>query len=343
MPRATLADPSPAEPPSADLAGRLPAVAPAEARLARTVFDRRFVHWVDRLLAQSGTRVLATPGAAGVAAGLRCRHGSLELTAPAGAWPALEMAARLPDAGLARDVADALLAEPLARLSPALPGLGLHAVRAQPAQAAPLELRCGELRIGLQSIDDGVARQIDAQVRRSVPADLSPLQALRLPSRLRLFSRELTLADLQSLGAGDVLACAPRPAGGRLACHLFIGLGTFMQATADIDLDGAAATLAQAPTLAHEPAPVAPLDAGSIGALNVPVSFEIDSARVSLDELASFDAGSVITLDAPVRDAAVRLVCFGQVVGVGRLVAVGDCLGVRIERMGLPATPGEGA
>jgi type III secretion protein Q len=80
-----------------------------------------------------------------------------------------------------------------------------------------------------------------------------------------------------------------------------------------------------------------PFSAEAIGGLNVPVSFEIDSARVSLDDLAAFDAGSVITLDAPLQDALVRLVCFGQVVGTGRLVAVGDCLGVRVERMGLPA------
>jgi type III secretion protein Q len=111
-----------------------------------------------------------------------------------------------------------------------------------------------------------------------------------------------------------------------------------MQATAETDLDHTDVTLSQAPTLAHEPSGDAPLAAQAIGALNIPVSFEIDSARVALDDLAAFDAGSVITLDAPVQDALVRLVCFGQVVGTGRLVAVGDCLGVRIERMGLPAS-----
>jgi type III secretion protein Q len=222
----------------------------------------------------------------------------------------------------------------MALLAPSLPGLSLQALQARPAQPAPLELRCGGLRVGLKAIDDGVARQLGCQMRRAVPADLAPLRGLRLPARLRLFSRELALADLRSLAAGDVLACARKPADGRLPCQLSIGLGTFMQATADTDLDDATATLAEAPTLAHDTVDDAPLDAASIGALNVPVSFEIDSARVSLDELASFDAGSVITLAAPVRDAAVRLVCFGQVVGTGRLVAVGDCLGVRIERMG---------
>jgi type III secretion protein Q len=329
--------------PTADLASRLSPVTATEARLARTAFDRRFARWVDQVLSGTGTRVIATQGAAGVAAVLSCRHGEFELTAPSAAWPALEMAAELPEQGLARDVADALLAQPLAQLASWLPGLTLRSLQPRPAQAARLELRSGDLRVGLRGLDEGVARQLGNQMRRAVPADLSPLRGLRLPAQLRLFNRELALADLRSLIAGDVVVGTSRPADERLPCQLSIGLGIFMQANADIDLGGASATLTTAPTLAQAPSDASPLEAGAIGALNVPVSFEIDSARVSLDELASFDAGSVITLDAPVRDAAVRLVCFGQVVGMGRLVAVGDCLGVRIERMGTVAATGEGA
>jgi type III secretion protein Q len=326
----------------APLTGRLPSVSAAEARLARTVFDHRFTPWVDALLASRAQHAGAAPrlqpglGSVGLVAQLVGQHGELELTAPASSWPALELAAGLPDAALARDVADALLAEPLALLASWLPGLALRAVRTRPAAAAPVELCWGEWRVGLKAIDEGMARQIGSQMRRAVAADLAPLRGLRLPSRLRLARREMALDDLRSLAPGDVLACTTRPADGPLRCHLLIGLGTFMQATAETDLDSVDVTLSETPVLDHEPGSSAPLEAGSIGALNVPVSFEIDSARVGLDELAAFGAGSVITLDAPVQDALVRLVCFGQVVGVGRLVAVGDCLGVRIERMGLP-------
>jgi type III secretion protein Q len=327
----------------ASLNGRLPSVSPAEARLARTVYDRRFTSWIDHLLASRGqaavapARLRATQGAAAMAVRLASRHGEIELTAPLSAWPALELAAGLPDAALARDVAEALLAEPLALLAPWLPGLGLKALQTRPQHAAAIELCWGEWRVGLGALDEGVAGQIGGQVRRAVAADLAPLNGLRLPARLRLGQRDLSLDDLRSLATGDVLACGSRPAGAPLRCQLFIGLGTFMQATAETDLDHTDVTLSDAPTLDHEPAGAAPLAAQAIGGINVPVSFEIDSARVSLDDLAAFDAGSVITLDAPVQDALVRLVCFGQVVGTGRLVAVGDCLGVRIERMGLPA------
>jgi type III secretion protein Q len=326
----------------APLTGRLPQVSPAEARLSRTVFDRRFTRWIDRLLASGGpkdaprSRLQSTQGAAGLVAQLTSRHGEIELTSPAFAWPALELAAGLPDAALARDVAETLLAEPLALLASWLPGLALKTLRARPLDPAPAELCWGEWRVGLKSLDEGVARQIGSQMRRTVAADLAPLHGLRLPTRLRLARREFALADLRTLAAGDVLACTTREADKRLRCQLLIGLGTFMQATAETDLDSTQATLSQTPALDREAHPDAPMEAASIGALNVPVSFEIDSARVGLDELAAFDAGSVITLDAPVKDALVRLVCFGQVVGVGRLVAVGDCLGVRIERIGLP-------
>jgi type III secretion protein Q len=327
----------------ASLHGRLPSVSPAEARLARTVYDRRFTRWIDHLLASRGqsaaapARLRATQGAAAVAAQLASRHGEIELTAPLSAWPALELAAGLPDAALARDVAEALLAEPLALLAPWLPGLGLSALRQRPQRAAAVELCWGEWRVGLGALDEGVARQIGSQMRRAVAADLAPLNGLRLPSRLRLGQLDLSLDDLRSLVPGDVLACGARPVGAPLRCQLFIGLGTFMQATAETDLDHTDVTLSEAPTLDHEPSAAMPFSAEAIGGLNVPVSFEIDSARVSLDDLAAFDAGSVITLDAPLQDALVRLVCFGQVVGTGRLVAVGDCLGVRVERMGLPA------
>lgn len=326
----------------APLTGRLPQVSPAEARLARTVFDRRFTRWVDQLLAAHGpqgaapARLQATQGAPGLAAHLASCHGEIEFTAPAFAWPALELAAGLPDAALARDVAETLLAEPLALLAPWLPGLGLRALRPRPPDAAPVELCWAGWRIGLKSLDDGMARQIGSQMRRAVAADLAPLRGLRLPARLQLARRELASDDLRTLAPGDVLACTTRQAGQRLRCQLLIGLGTFMQATAETDLDSTEVTLSQPPVLDREGHAAAPMEAASIGALNLPVSFEIDSARVGLDELAAFDAGSVITLDAPVQDALVRLVCFGQVVGVGRLVAVGDCLGVRIERMGLP-------
>jgi len=112
-------------------------------------------------------------------------------------------------------------------------------------------------------------------------------------------------------------------------------MGVIMQANAVVDLDASNATLNARPLVAEDVRESVRPDLSSVRDLSVPVAFEIDSARVSLDELAAFDTGSVIELDAPVRDAPVRLICYGQVVGSGRLVVVGDCLGVRIERIGL--------
>ena len=52
-----------------------------------------------------------------------------------------------------------------------------------------------------------------------------------------------------------------------------------------------------------------------------------------LDDIAAMAPGHVIALDVPLADAPVRLVCQGQRIGLGRLIAIGDRLGVQIERI----------
>ena len=72
-----------------------------------------------------------------------------------------------------------------------------------------------------------------------------------------------------------------------------------------------------------------------VEALELPIAFEIDTARVSLAELAGIRPGYVIELDTALSEATVRMVCHGQTIGQGQLIAVGEQLGVRIIRMGL--------
>lgn len=101
-----------------------------------------------------------------------------------------------------------------------------------------------------------------------------------------------------------------------------------METTAQIDIDSHQATLDRAPQPGGDSIPEhevpAGVEIGGIGKLSIPVAFEIDSARVRLDDLAAFGPGSVITLDMPVREALVRLVCHDQVVGIGRLIVIGE-------------------
>lgn len=334
----------PAFPPN-DLARHLPSVDQSEARLARVVFDRRFGRWIRALTGKPGAMVSRAPdvSARRIDLAFQCAQGSLDLCVPTADWPALEMAARLPDAALARDVAQSLMAQTLAPFQARLPGLVLHGMDLGKGPA-PYEVAAQNRRVGLRAMDDAMAGQIHALLAASVATDASHLFGLRVACRIRLVRKTFRAADLGSVGAGDVLltglsAAASAP----LHCHLSFGMGASMETTAQLDIDSHQATLDAAPQAGSAPLPENDLPEGSeigtIGQLSIPVAFEIDSARVRLDDLAAFGPGSVITLDTPVRDAAVRLVCHDQVVGIGRLIVIGEQLGVRIERMGIGQTP----
>jgi type III secretion protein Q len=71
----------------------------------------------------------------------------------------------------------------------------------------------------------------------------------------------------------------------------------------------------------------------SIGELELPVHFEIETRSFSLSQISSFGVGYVVELKCPIPEAPVRLVTAGQMIGEGELVAVGNHLGVRIRRM----------
>ena len=329
------------------LAGRLPALRPAAARAARLGFDGRFPRWLTERLGLATQVHAARPPTELLSLDLRSAAGRADVALDPSQWPALAMAAELPDVELAREVADALLAPLAARLAPLLPGLRVGAVRRYPSEALGdgglPALNVGAGQMSLVRLDRALADHLDALMRDGTASPLGRLAALRVPMRLALFERPLGPRALHGLTPGDVvLAGAARRAGSRWRVTLKFGLGITMQATADLDLDASRAHLAAPPRLVDEAAaaPLAVPPAEGLEHLQVPVSFEIDSARIALGELASLGEGAVIELDVPLPEATVRLVCHGQTLGLGQLVAIGDQLGVRIVRMGLGVASG---
>lgn len=326
------------------IARRLPSLLPSAARAARVGFDRRFQAWLCQLGGLDGALVYPRrPPTELLSLDIRCAHGSADLALDPAQWPALQMAASLPDADLARGVTDALLAPLAQHLAPLLPGAQVRSVRRYPSQAVTgCALPCvgqAQGEVSLVRLDSTLAAHLEALLRDGVAADLARLSPLRVPMRITLFERPIPHQRLQRLSAGDVVLCgAARRSGPRWRATLKFGLGTTMQAHADLDLDSSTAHVATRPSLADEgigrgAADLSQAPAG-IEDLQLPVAFEIDSARVSLGELASLGEGSVIELDVALLEASVRLVCHGQTLGVGQLVAIGDQLGVRIVRMG---------
>lgn len=319
----------------------LPAVTPSDARLARLACDKRLAAWLGDCLGETTSLRIGGPMTGTLRLSLQVGGGMLELLADATALPALGMAAAIDDSDLATEVGRTLIAPWLQRLAGDLPGLELDNLRAQTAsQVTPAVRGCG-LALGLVAMDPAAGACLTELLRRR-PAPLAPtLTRLALRGRVRLFTRDIPLDDLSSLAAGDILIghethCSHLPWRGQV----LFGREFVMQAAIEIPPLSASGTLLHAPTLQTEHAGSEGPDLQRLGNMGLPVAFEIDTACISLNELAALDSGSVVELHASLLDAPVRLVCFGQVVGLGQLVAVGERLGVRIQRMGVHAAAG---
>lgn len=319
----------------------LPAVTPSDARLTRLACDRRLAAWLGDCLGETARVRVGGPMTGTLRLSLQVGGGMLDLLADATALPALGMAAAIDDSALATEVGRALMAPWLRRLAGDLPGLELANLRAQTAgQVMPALQGCG-LALGLVAMDAAAGACLTDLLRR-LPSPPGPqLAPLALRGRVRLFIRTLPLDELSSLAEGDILIGHETH-----RSHLpwrgqaLFGREFVMQAAIDIPPDSASGTLAHAPSLQPEHAGSEGPDLQRLGDMGLPVAFEIDTACISLNELAALDSGSVVELHASLLDAPVRLVCYGQVVGLGQLVAVGERLGVRIQRMGVHAAAG---
>ncbi|NRF68487.1 type III secretion system cytoplasmic ring protein SctQ [Aquincola sp. S2] len=328
---------SPADDPAAAIAGRLEAVDTETARISRLAFDARFQRWMHALLRTRlafGQRSLA---AADTTLEVESAQGLFELVLDSKQWPALDMALAMDDDECACAVASVLLSDWCGALAPLLGSLRVtRRARIAPSKSSlpPVTvIGSPQAAVGLQRVQTQLASQLRQGLARAPAGALPALAQLRLPGRIVLMQRVLPAELLAGLGTGDTVLLDP--AGRRAPAYRFIfGRGMTMQVPTRLE-NGDSFVAQAAPSLADD-AQQTP-EQNTIDELQVPVSFEIDSARVSLAELASIRPGYVIELDRPVVAAVVRLVCHGQTVGHGQLVAVGDQMGVRIVRMGLPA------
>ncbi len=67
--------------------------------------------------------------------------------------------------------------------------------------------------------------------------------------------------------------------------------------------------------------------------LDMPVHFEIDTVVMPLARLCALGAGHIMELPISLAHAPVRLITHGKTIGSGELVAIGDHLGIRIQKM----------
>ena len=313
--------------------GLVPRVHPHAAAVSRIAFDARFQQWLAgafgqpqlkvqrRLLPDESTLLEVEAG-----------EGRLHLALDAQQWPALDMALALRSESDACAVATSLLAPWLHPLADALSAP--RVVRRRRNVDTRRADTCAQVTtpagsLGLLRMDDSLHEHLRHGVS-SMPVDpLHTLGSLKLRACLVLLRRELPREVLAGLAAGDIVlldGTQPFP-----TFTLIFGKGIAMQAHAHYDPHADQATLADGPAMTHHGDGAA---AEGFNDLQLPVSFEVDTARISLAELASMRPGYVIELERPLKSAVIRLVCQGQTVGQGSLVAVGEQLGIRIARMG---------
>ncbi|WP_425533336.1 type III secretion system cytoplasmic ring protein SctQ [Xanthomonas campestris] len=159
------------------------------------------------------------------------------------------------------------------------------------------------------------------------------LSALLVKTRLRIGGRTASAALLQSLRPGDVLlhgiASAPVRRG-----ELLWGIPGGAVLRAPVRLDPQQMILETTPTMQHDPSESdLPASTTDVAALELPVQLEVDQLALPLSALSGLQPGQVLELSVPVDQADIRLVVYGQTIGIGRLLAVGEHLGVQILSM----------
>lgn len=333
-----------------------------EAALMRLVSAPQILNWMEQIFQVNVKRSFPT-----VADGemliviFRCPGGTLKLGFPSEILPALRLAVTadtVSDIPFATLVAARLLAPILERFSQAAKRVGdrrWHAMGVASIQGADMSIGIAvgtptpvfaawevmlashiPTRVVLLSADAGCVSALQDMVDLLPARERPGVQSWRIRTKLRIATRSWSSFLLNSLETGDVLLIDQVAVANVMDGTLFCGSTTGHHWACAVRINGEKITMKgelkeQDGILDVDSDPAAPTIAGNVAALDVPVHFELDSAAMSLAQLASLRTGYVINLSVPVEQSEIRLIACGQQIGRGKLVVIGDCLGVQIE------------
>jgi type III secretion protein Q len=338
-------------------AARLPALAATTARQHRLAVDERLAALLAYTFGVSdwsvGTRALIEPARAATV-GLRWGMETASIRLDIAQHPALASVLASADAEGARlrHAVSAILLDPL--LS-ALRSLGFEGVEVASLErtrdVAPGEPGCAiSLRLGdarfdaaIEHIDGGWLDALEALVMRQCTPFATHISEIAVPGRLQIGEKTMSLTTLDSLRAGDIVlralpdAVAALLKGEAAAARMQLVWGRYgtRQLRAQADVSHHLLTLTEDPTMSHDTQFSAPLTDSidtpvEISQLDLPLKLEIDTVSMPVAQLSALRAGYVLELPTAVPDARIRLVTYGQTIGFGELVSVGDHLGVRL-------------
>ena len=186
-----------------------------------------------------------------------------------------------------------------------------------------------------------------APLAKKVVVDIDPAEIakLQMPGRARIAQRLCAPSLLRSLRPGDVLlgwlpSHTPFDQGSLQNVGMHWGSPRGLQYVAKARIERATVTIESEPTLyiesesmntqfvADENAP-----ATDIAELELPVNLEIATMVLPVEQISSLQPGHVMELPIAIADAQIRLVSYGQTLGYGQLVTVGENFGFQISRM----------
>lgn len=339
------------------LEGKLPRYSDALATLTRALAPRHSTHPA----AQYGLRLRGIEPStfeAPLTLTFDSMHGPISVVADASEHSALLSIALDSEPKRASALANMWLADQLARLdtgngpTPSVKSiaLGKHAAEVHGLQLA-IDGGASDIKLAIVDLPEALADDYErAWARLPAHVPLDAVNDIVVPGAIRLRSRLCSPATLASLRRHDVLL-GWQPGrtyteGGAIEqASLRVGAPRGRQLCAGVRVDTHTVTLETSVTLATaaQPDDFDPLAGASgdptseqlvpVGSVELPVHLELLSVNLSVAQLGSLQPGYVLDLPLPLADAAVRLVSYGQTLAFGKLVAVGENLGVQINRM----------
>lgn len=325
----------------------------------RLLRDPRLVEWLGKIY-RGQFRAAQKPlsGSAVIVVALSCPGGLISIGFPADLLPTLVMAIEADVAGapaVALLVASRLLGPLLDSFGKAINeegdphwlAIGISAVRLlnldaiKPALVPlatwdvtlPQQLHSS---VGLLSIDAACAGAVQDTLDMMAVRQYKFTDSWRVATMLRFATRSWTAELLETLELGDVILCKDPATLDIVEADLFCGALAGAHQKIRVKINQKKVTVMsdmqeEDGREDNDGESLRPPLSTSVAELEVPVHFELDSTALSIAQLASLRPGYVIELAIPVQQAEIRLVACGQIVGRGKLVVIGDCLGVQLE------------
>ncbi len=280
-----------------------------------------------------------------------------EQLALSASWRAFDHLSEHPDRRRSMEDVDAELAAMwleavwLAWLEPLEATLGVD-IRVQPAHpqgrsASPIHITLAfeldgdihPLRMGLSAT---TAKRLLPLFDRYFPVQPAMASSVMVMLRLMAGAQTLTLGEWRSLRPGDVVmldsfATSEDPSGAVLNIDDRFGVDVSLNAES-VHLKGPLAPLTFSqtsnPSFEENPMSEPPVDTPNLDTLPVRLTCEMGKLEMSLGELRALGEGSVLPMQRR-PEQAVDLIVNGRCMGHGRLVMIGDGVGVQIERLTL--------